>query len=51
MLNLSFHLDSMFNPAFFSDFYAVVIHIIQTFQLQDAPAMRSLLLLQYLEIL
>ena len=51
VLNLCFHLDSMFNLAFISHFYAVVIRIIQTFQLQDVPAMRSLLLLQYLEIL
>ena len=33
---LCFHLDSMFNLAFISHFYAVVIHFIQTFQTQDA---------------
>ena len=31
--------DSMFDLAFISHFYAVVIRIIQTFQLQDVPVM------------
>ena len=46
MLNLCFHLYSMFNLVLISHFYAAVIRIVQTFQLQDVPAMRSLLLLQ-----
>ena len=45
MCKICFHLDSMFNLGFISHFYAVVIRII-TFQTHDAPAMRSLLLLQ-----
>ena len=44
MFPLCFH--SMFNLAFISHIYAVVIRIIQTFQLQDVKAMSSLLLLQ-----
>ena len=34
--NLCFHLDSMFNLAFISHFYAVVIRIIQTFEPKEA---------------
>ena len=30
-----FHIDSMFNLAFISHFYAVVIRIIQTFEPKD----------------
>ena len=41
----------MFNLAFISHFHAVVIRIIQTFQPQDAPVMRSQLLHRQLEIL
>ena len=41
MLNLCFHLDSMFNLAFISHFYAVLIRIIQTFQHKDAMLSNS----------
>ena len=40
----------MFNLAFISHFYTLVIRIIQTFQTQDAPTMRSLSLHRQLEI-
>ena len=36
-----FHLDSMFNLAFISYFYAVVICVIQTFQPKDALLLNS----------
>ena len=41
MENLCFHLDSMFNLAFISYFYAVVIRIIQMFQPKDAMLSNS----------